>query len=150
RRFVLALVPGDDGYELERAAHALGGALPVPGAAGGLGGYGSVPELDFDAWAALVRRPAGARRASRGLAASGLGELFVEAELDIGDFSAFGQQIGAAELRVRRGDGSWRIGIDSAPVAGTITVPRDLTGRPAIVADLERLYVLPGRNGGSP
>lgn len=144
RRFVMSLTPGDDGFELERAALALGGALPVARTEGGLGVYGSVPKLDFDAWAALVRPKAG-NRPRTVLARSGLGELFAEAELDIGDFTAFGQQVGAARLAVRRGDTAWQIDIASAPVDGTISVPRRFTGRPAIVADLERLYLMPGR-----
>ena len=147
RRFVLSMVPGDDGFELEAAALALGGALPVARAEGGLGVYGTVPKLDFDAWAALVR-PAGSATSRASLAESGLGEIFAEAELEIGDFTAFGQQIGAARLDVKRTDAEWLIDISSKPVAGSIRVPRDLRGRPPIVADLDRLYLMPHRSGG--
>ncbi|HEX6993881.1 MAG TPA: YhdP family protein [Gammaproteobacteria bacterium] len=147
RRFVLSMVPGDDGFELEGAALALGGALPVARADGGLGVYGTVPELDFDAWAALVRPATGRTASGAGLAESGLGEIFAEAELDIGDFTAFGQQIGAARLEVRRTDAEWLIDIASAPVDGSIRVPRDLRGRPAIVADLDRLFLMPHGGG---
>ena len=144
RRFVLSMAPADDGFELEAGALALGGALPVARAAGGLAVYGSVSKLDFDAWTALVR-PGSANASRASLAESGLGELFAEADLDIGDFTAFGQQVGAARLAVDRMQDEWRIDIDSGPVAGTITVPRDLGGRPPIVADLERLYLVPRR-----
>lgn len=147
RRFVLSMVPGDDGFELEAAALALGGALPVARADGGLGVYGKVPKLDFDAWAALVRPAAGRATSRASLAESGLGEIFAEAELEIGQFTAFGQEVGAARLDVRRTDAEWLIDIASGPVDGSIRVPRDSSGRPAIVADLDRLYLMPGRSG---
>lgn len=144
RRFELSLAAGNDGLELEHAVLALGGAVPAARAYGGLGVYGTVPKLDFDAWAALVRqRPDAAGRPSS-LAASRLGDLFAEAELDVGDFTAFGQQVGAARLSVQRAPDEWRIDIDSSPVAGVFRVPRRLAGRPAIAAELERLYLLPG------
>src|SRR5690606_21398267 len=148
RRFVLSMVPGDDGFELEGASLALGGALPVAPPEGGLGIYGTVARLDFDAWAALVRRAPGRPAARARLADSRLGNLFAEAELEIGDFTAFGQQLGAARLAVERDEHAWRIDIASAPVAGSISVPRDLRGRPPIVADLDRLYLLPRRADG--
>src|SRR5690606_29956243 len=145
RRFMLSMAPGDDGFELVGASLGLGGVLPVAPPEGGLGVYGTVPKLDFDAWAALVRPAPGSSAARARLADSRLGDLFAEAELEVGDFTVLGQQLGAARLAVERDARAWRIDIASAPVAGSISVPRDLRGRPPIVADLERLYLLPRR-----
>ncbi len=147
RRFDFALAAGDDGLELEHAVLTLGGASPAAPVDGGLAVYGTVPKLDFDAWAALVRAHGSSGQPS-GLAASGLGKLFVEAQLDVGDFTAFGQQVGAARLAVQRAATEWQIDIDSAPVAGVFRVPRHLAGRPAIAAELERLYLTPGSDPG--
>ena len=147
RRFALRFAGGDTGLALERGTLRLGGGLPELRASSGLTVYGAVPALHFDDWAAMVRA---GRESEQGaaLADSGLGELFNEAELDVADFSVFGQQLGASRLSVRRGVNEWLIDVDSAPVAGTIAIPRDLRGRPPIVAEMGRLYLEPGGGAG--
>ncbi|MGB7214000.1 MAG: YhdP family protein [Gammaproteobacteria bacterium] len=145
RRFAISLEKRDDRLELARGALAFGGSLPEPPAAG-LGIYGNVRRLDVDEWAALLKARSAAR-AGGGRRARGIDELLAEVRLDIGDLAAFGQEVGAAQLDVRRGDTAWLIDIDSAQVAGSVRVPRDLRGRPAIVADMERLYLTAARQG---
>jgi uncharacterized protein YhdP len=49
---------------------------------------------------------------------------------------------------VHRDDSSWLIDIASKPVAGHITVPRDLDTRPQVVAHMQRLYLERGDGKG--
>src|SRR5690606_3264918 len=138
RRFAIALEKRDDRLELARGALAFGGSLPEPPAAG-LGIYGNVRRLDVDEWAALLESRAAAR-APDDRRARGIDELVAEVRLDIGDLAAFGQEVGAAHLGVQRGDTAWQIDIDSGQIAGSVRVPRDLRGRPAIV-EIGRAHV---------
>lgn len=145
RRFALQFAGGDDGLELERGTLRFGGGLPELGTEPGLTVDGALPTLHFDEWLALVR---GAdAEAGPALASSAIGELFSAAELQIADFSVFGQELGASRLSVRRAPAEWLIEVDSAPVAGRIEVPRNLRGRPAVTAELARLRLHP-REGG--
>jgi uncharacterized protein (TIGR02099 family) len=137
RRFALELEDRGDGSKLVAGALRFGGAEPVLPAGGGLVVDGTLPELHFDDWLALMRGSAPGAR----LASGTVGDLFELADLDIADFQVFGQELGMSRLGVRRGDAEWDIGIDSAAVAGRISVPRDLASRPQIVARMERLYL---------
>jgi uncharacterized protein YhdP len=65
--------------------------------------------------------------------------LLAGAELDIGEFAAFGQRLGASRLDVHRENDFWNIGIVSEPIAGYISIPLG-TARPQIVANMERVY----------
>ena len=146
RRFVMALEERAGGLALAHGALAFGGSLPEAPSAAGIGIYGSVRRLDIDEWTALLRSR-GRGTGGVGRTGLGLGELLAEARLEVGDLAVFGHEVGAARLGVRRDDTEWRIEIDSTPVAGSVRVPRDLRGRPAIVADMERLYLGAGRDG---
>lgn len=148
RRAVMAFRPGDDGFELKQGAVTFGGDGPPERAEPGLGVYGSLPRLDVDAWLALIRPTGGRARERDEFAAGLLGGAFTEAQLEVSDFAAFGQHVGAAQLDVRRDDQEWRIQIEAHPVAGTVRVPRNVDGRPRIVADMSRLYLSASDSGG--
>src|SRR5690606_41380411 len=87
--------------------------------AAGSGIYGNVCRVGAEEWAALLKAWSAARAGGSGRA-RGLDELLAEVRLDIGDLAAFGQEVGAAQLDVRRGDTAWMIDIDSAQVAGSV------------------------------
>jgi uncharacterized protein YhdP len=149
RRFMMSFAAEDAGFEFERGALRFGGREPEVPAEPGLIVDGALPALHFDEWLTLARAPSGGPADTRAtLAGSGLKDLFSEAQLDIADFSVFGQQLGSSVLTVRRGSDDWRIDIDSMPVAGSIDVPRSLGGRPTIVANMTRLHLEPKSGSG--
>ncbi|HEY8519746.1 MAG TPA: YhdP family protein [Gammaproteobacteria bacterium] len=147
RRFALELERRDEGgYALRRGAVRFGGDVPMPRFDRGLTIDGTLPSLDLDQWLALL--DAGAPARAGGREQSPLeARLFAGADLEIGDFTAFRQQLGASRVSVRRRTSDWQIEVDSEPVAGTILVPADLDRQPRIVAVMERLYLAQARSG---
>ncbi|HEX6996511.1 MAG TPA: YhdP family protein [Gammaproteobacteria bacterium] len=148
RRFALELERrAEGGYALRRGAVRFGGDVPEPRLDRGLTIDGTLPSLDLDEWLALLETAQPARAA--GVRGQLDARVFAGADLEIGDFTAFGQQLGASRLSVRRRTNDWQIEVDSEPVAGTILVPADLDRRPSIVAVMERLYLAQARSGGA-
>jgi uncharacterized protein (TIGR02099 family) len=129
RRLALRYSPGALGLEFDRGTVQLGGGPPVLPAAPGLVIRGDVPALDLSEWLALA--DASSRDGTRALLAG--------AELEIGEFAAFGQRLGATRLDAQREDDFWNIAIASEPIAGYISIPRGMA-RPQIVANMERVY----------
>lgn len=136
RRFAFDYLDGPDGYRLTRGAVRFGGQQPELPPADGLTVYGSLPELDVSAWLEL----------SGSVDTEPAEALFTSGELQLAELSAFGQRLGGSTLSARRDGESWFVDIDSEAVAGSVSIPRDLSERPQIVAEMERLHL----SGGSP
>jgi uncharacterized protein (TIGR02099 family) len=137
RRLALRYSRGALGLEFDRGTVQLGGDPPQLPSGPGLVVRGSVPAFDLGEWLALADEPS--RNTARTLLAG--------AELEIGDFTAFGQQLGATRLDAHWENDFWNVAIVSEPVAGYISIPQG-TGRPQIVANMERVYWALGGGGG--
>jgi uncharacterized protein (TIGR02099 family) len=149
RRFALDFdaTPGNArAFEFRRAALEFGGSLAEFRSDRGVMLNGSLPLLDVDDWLALSRSDgAGAPAASARANWSG---VFAGADLNVAEFSVFGQQLGSTRLSARRRTDDWQFDIDSDAIAGTLLVPLDLSGDPQVVAVMRRLYLSAGDGGG--
>ena len=131
RRFDFRLDRRDDRFALSRGALAFGGDDPVLPLRDGIVVHGRVPSLQLDQWLSLGRS-ANVQQAR---------PLFYSADLEIGEFGAFGQQLGTTTLAVGRGDRVWDIEIESGAIAGRVEVPQALRSRSPIIADMDRVYL---------
>jgi uncharacterized protein (TIGR02099 family) len=146
RRFVVDFdaIAGGGGprpFEFRRAALEFGGALAEFRAERGVTLNGSLPQLKVDDWLALSRSGGGAASANRGNNWSG---AFAGADLDVAEFSAFGQQLGSTRVSARRRSDDWQFDLESNAIAGTFFVPLDLSGEPQVTAVMRRLYLNAG------
>ena len=132
RRFALSYRNRDGELSFRRGAVRFGGAEPLLPPRDGLSVNGELGSIDFDDWWTLFRRqvPAGS--------AAG---VLLGAELEIADFSAFGQPLGSTDVSLRQQAARWRLQLDSEPIAGVISWPLDLSDRPQMLAELERLHI---------
>jgi uncharacterized protein YhdP len=138
RRFMLGFDVDGDTLEFTRGAVVFGGEEPQLPVQQGLLVGGRIETVELDPWLALARDTGMGRAAP----------LFLGADVEIAGLHAFGQQLGATSLRVERGVDDWLIDIGSEAIAGEIVVPRDVSlGRP-MLADMSRIYLAPGREGG--
>jgi uncharacterized protein (TIGR02099 family) len=143
RRFAVEFdaTPRDERpFKFRRAALEFGGALAQLRAERGVTLNGSLPLLKVDEWLALSRP--GADGGTGG--GSGWSNAFAGADLDVAEFSVFGQRLGSTRVSARRRTDDWQLEIDSDAIAGTLLVPMDLSGEPQIVAVMRRLYLNAG------
>ena len=132
QRFALSFRNRDGELSFRRGGLRFGGALPLLPPRDGLSVSGELATVRFDDWWELFRRQVpGASAAS----------LLLGAELEVTDFSAFGQALGPAEVSIRQQAARWHLEIASEPVAGVVTWPLSLNDRPQLLADMERLYI---------
>ena len=106
---------------------------------------GSLPLLKVDDWLALTRSGTGGGNASGG----DWSGVFAGADLDVAEFSVFGQQLGSTRVNARRRTDDWQFELDSDAIAGTLLVPMDLSGEPQVVAVMRRLYLNSGDGSGA-
>jgi uncharacterized protein (TIGR02099 family) len=139
RRFALSFVDDGAGLDFRRGALRFGGAFPELPAGDGLTIQGQLPALSLDDWAAIARAPA--------LDPSALSSLLLDARLDVGELSVLRQELGASRLLVNPAADEWRIDIDSGPVSGIVSIPRDLGARSQLRARLQRLHLAGGGGG---
>ena len=153
RRFALDFdaTPGDARpFKFRRAALEFGGALAQFRADRGLTLNGSLPVLSVDEWLALTRSEAGPGAATGGRTASAdWSGAFAGADLDVAEFSVFGQRLGSTRVSARRRTDDWQFELDSDAIAGTLLVPIDLRGDPQVVAIMRRLYLNAGDGTGT-
>lgn len=143
RRFVLdfdATPGGARPFRFRRAALEFGGALAQFRAERGVTLNGTLPLLRVDDWLSL----SSAGTDGSAAAAGDWSGLFAGADLDIADFSIFGQQLGSTRATARRRTDDWQFELDSDAIAGTLLVPIDLSGEPQVVAVMRRLYLNAG------
>src|SRR5688572_10462369 len=126
-------------FMFRRAALEFGGALAEFRADRGITLNGTLPELSVDEWLALSRSRADGSSDGRNWSGA-----FAGAELDVAEFSAFGQQLGSTRVNARRRTDDWQFELDSNAIAGTLLVPMDLSGEPQVVAVMRRLYLNAG------
>ena len=139
RRFALefdADAANDGKFKFRRAALRFGGALPELRAERGVTLDGRLPLLRVDDWLALSGT-AGTQR-------SDWSGAFAGADLDVADFSVFGQQLGSTKVTARRRTDDWQFELGSDAIAGTLLVPIDLARDPQVVAVMRRLYLNAG------
>jgi uncharacterized protein (TIGR02099 family) len=148
RRFALDFDPvpssPEGKFQFKRAALRFGGARPELRLETGVTVDGTVAELSVDDWLALPRGSAAGAGGTPGARWTG---SFAGAELEVADFSAFGQKLGATKVSARRRTDDWQIELDSDPVAGTLLVPANLANEPQIVAVMRRLHLAAGGGG---
>ena len=132
RRFVLRFDTRDERLAFARGEVRFGGAFPALPSDPGLRLGGQVPALELDQWLAL---------ASRSQSAAPVHDALLGGDLTVADFIAFGQHLGNTELSLRRGDNQWLATVDSEAVSGTLSIPFNLSGRPQVVADMQRMYL---------
>jgi uncharacterized protein (TIGR02099 family) len=148
RRFALDFdaTPGEARpFNFRRAALQFGGSLAEFRSDRGVTLNGSLPRLAVDEWLALSRAEGqGAAEADEGAKWSG---VFAGADLDVAEFSVFGQRLGSTRLSARRRTDDWQLDLDSDAIAGTLLVPLDLSGDPQVVAVMRRLYLSAGSGG---
>jgi uncharacterized protein YhdP len=126
-------------FLFRRAALEFGGELAEFRAERGITLNGSLPKLSVDAWLALSR--------ADGLspdARSNWSGAFAGGDLNVADFSVFGQQLGSTRVAARRRTDDWQFELDSNAIAGTLLVPIDLRAEPQVVAVMRRLYLNAG------
>ena len=131
-RFALSFRNRDGELSFRRGALRFGGAEPLLPPRDGLSVSGELASLDFDGWWNLFRQQV------PGGSAAG---LLLGAELEIADFSAFGQPLGPIDISLRQQAARWQLQADSEPVAGVISWPLDLGDRPQMLAEMERLHI---------
>jgi uncharacterized protein (TIGR02099 family) len=147
RRFAIdfdALPDAARPFQFRRAALQFGGALAEFRAERGVALSGTLPRFSVDEWLALLRSDGGGDGAN-GRNWSG---AFAGADLDVAEFSVFGQQLGSTRLSARRRTDDWQFDLDSDAIAGTLLVPLDLSGEPQVVAVMRRLYLNAGNSSG--
>ena len=150
RRFAMdfdATTAGDiRPFKFRRAALQFGGALAEFRAERGVTLNGSLPLLKVDDWLALTRSGTPSGGNASGGDWSG---VFAGADLDVAEFSMFGQQLGSTRVNARRRTDDWQFELDSDAIAGTLLVPMDLSGEPQVVAVMRRLYLNSGGGSGA-
>ncbi len=146
RRFAIAFdaTPGGErSFRFRRAALQFGGELAELRAERGVTMGGTLPLLRVDDWLALSR--SGAATAGR----ANWSGVLAGADLDVAEFSIFGQRLGSTQLTARRRTDDWQFEIDSNAIAGTVLVPVDLEADPQVVAVMRRLYLSAGDGTGA-
>ncbi|HUQ52428.1 MAG TPA: YhdP family protein, partial [Gammaproteobacteria bacterium] len=134
-------------FQFRRAALQFGGALAEYRSERGVTLNGSLPLLEVDDWLALSRTDTSAVPAATGRGANWSG-VFAGADLNVAEFSVFGQRLGSTRLSARRRTDDWQFDLDSNAIAGTLLVPLDLSGDPQVVAVMRRLYLNAGDGAG--
>jgi len=130
KRFALNYLANANGYELDRGTLSFGGNRPeLPDA--GVTVNGSLPVLNLSDWLGL----------SETLGLERVQPLFVGGTLELNEFSIFGQQLGSSRVNARRDSTAWYVDIDSEPIAGSLTIPTEMTQRPQVIANMQRLYL---------
>jgi len=146
RRFVLDFdaTPGDERpFRFRRGALEFGGELAEFRTERGVTMDGALPLLRVDDWLALSR--GGNATAGR----ANWSGAFAGANLDVAEFSIFGQRLGSTRLTARRSSDDWQFEIDSGAISGTVLVPFDLEADPQVVAVMRRLYLSAGDGTGT-
>jgi uncharacterized protein (TIGR02099 family) len=126
-------------FAFRRAALQFGGALAEFRAEEGVTLNGSLPKLSVDDWLTLSRSESGGEAASGNWSGA-----FAGVDLDVAEFSVFGQRLGSTRVSARRRTDDWQLEVDSGAIAGTLLVPIDLRGEPRVVAIMRRLYLNAG------
>ena len=132
RRFALSFRNREGELSFRRGDVRFGGDYPLLPPRDGLTINGTLGELRLEEWWNFFRKE---------VSGGPLSDVLLGSNLEIADLSAFGQSLGQTNVALRQDPVQWRLDVESEPVAGTITLPLNLVGRPQIVAEMERLNI---------
>ncbi|MEN9727311.1 MAG: hypothetical protein RL434_1677 [Pseudomonadota bacterium] len=106
------------------------GSGPAPDLArAGIHIEGELAALPLGEWAGLIKTEE-----------TGSPALPVEMDVTIGSLTTLGQDFAKVRLRGQRDPSAWRVSVDSARMAGDITIPRDSASSP-LTLNLQRLWL---------
>jgi len=140
RRFVLSFWNREGELAFRRGGVRFGGSYPLLPPSDGLSVSGSLGQLWLDDWWELLKA---------GLSEPRHGHVLQGARLEIADFAAFGQRLGATELAIRQDGEHWLVDIASDPVAGRLSIPMHVSQRPQIIAEMQKLSLAAASPGGA-
>ncbi|MEO0575858.1 MAG: YhdP family protein [Pseudomonadota bacterium] len=131
---VVALLDRDDQTPLfvERATLHLGDGEALLPVAPGLFVDGQIDMLRLGDWLNL-KLPGGGGWVLDNLTAT---------QVSVDDLFVFGQRLRGVDGTLQRAGANWLIDVQSEAVAGTVSVPRDLSGGQPVVLDMRRLALL--------
>ena len=137
----LRLVRHPDGFRFDRGTIRVGDGRATLPDAPGLTMHGVVPELDTDAWHAVLEDIEALESSSPSASRF---DLVREISIDAGSVTMFGKRVPETRARATRGtDGGWRIDLAGRGMEGVVHVPRDLHGE-SLTADFEHFVFAPG------
>lgn len=131
----------NDDFSLAFGDIALGGKVPDRSGEPGLGISGRTATLQLDEWLALDSG------GSRNPDAPGLSDILKRADLQVDQFKALAQDLGASTLQLRNANDEWVAIIDSENIIGQVTVPQDEAGALPTRVDMERMILMGSEAG---
>jgi uncharacterized protein YhdP len=137
---------GDVGFD--RGELRIGvGVVPKP-AQPGFAVEGTLPSFDWDEWKPLLP-PATTSDATTvpGDRGSVIPAFLRSINLSVGHAAGFGQSVDGLHLVLDRDDDGWAGSIESASIAGTLTVPSSVDAEHPMVLDMDRM-LLADKSGG--
>ncbi|MGH8336907.1 MAG: YhdP family protein, partial [Gammaproteobacteria bacterium] len=123
------------GWQFDRGNLVFGGGGPSLPDTTGLTLTGTLPEFSLEAWKAYSTRSG----------SSGLGILppFLHGvDVEVGQFSGFGQKIDALRVQLARDPGAWQLGLNSKRISGRITLPYETNAAHPIIADMQHVELV--------
>ncbi|MEL6869266.1 MAG: YhdP family protein [Pseudomonadota bacterium] len=124
--------PGTAALQVERATVHLGDGRALLPLAAGLYVDGSIDQLRLGDWLNL-KLTDGNGWVTDNLTAT---------QVSVDDLYIFGQRVRGVDGTLQRAGENWLIDVQSEAVAGTVSVPRDLSQGDAVVLDMRRLALL--------
>lgn len=140
---LLAYTPADGGgLAFDRGALHIGSDTAVA-AAPGFAVAGTLPAFDWNAWRALLPAASGSGKALPPAAAerTALPAFLRSVDLTVGRMSAFDQAIDNLHLLLNRSKDGWQGEVQSAPLAGKITIPAQPDTAHPVVLDMDRVLL---------
>lgn len=137
RRFAAAYAHNGVRFDFVRGSLAFGGAFPALLSEQGLFISGEMAALDLNEWLKLSNQ-------TKTRIASAY-DYLAGVDIAVAGLSMFGQELGASHLVLRRLEPGLQFDIDSEPIAGRITLPRNMSDRPIVTASMSRLQLETGR-----
>ena len=131
----LAFVRAADGWKFERGAVRVGAGAAVLPAAPGFALDGELEEFSWDTWAPYLSSGNG------GAGGPLLPASLHSVDFNLGRFTGFGQQIDKLHLTVTRAADHWQAAVDSASLAGAITVPFGIDVDHPLIMDMQRVLL---------
>jgi uncharacterized protein (TIGR02099 family) len=141
-RWTLDFRRGDNAWDFDRGAVAVGGASPVQPDIRGLHVEGSTPVLNLDDWLALSRL----RGADGG---PGFAERIRSIDVVVDDLYVIGQHLAQHRVIVERSALDWAVQLEGEHAIGSLSVPYDFGGDRPLTLTMQKL-VLPGGDDEEP
>ncbi|HSC46585.1 MAG TPA: YhdP family protein, partial [Gammaproteobacteria bacterium] len=139
----LAFARAAAGWKFDRGGVRVGPGVAALPPAPGLAVDGELAEFSWDTWAPYL---AGGSGEPAGTLLPG---FLRSMDFSLGRFSGFGQQLDKLHLTLTRAADHWQAQVDSANLAGAVTVPFGIDAEHPLVLDMERV-LLKSPPGGTP